>query len=143
MQVKLKKCNGCEEDKLIWKRHEGQKYCKDCYYRLNLKDKPSKKPNKPLSKKSSKQAKLDAAYSIIRESFLKSHPFCKAKLPGCQLKSTDVHHMAGRGIYMLDTTLFFPVCRICHNQIEGNPIMAKEMGFSMSRDEIRNSQKDE
>jgi hypothetical protein len=44
---------------------------------------------------------------------------------------------------MLDTTLFFPVCRICHNQIEENPIMAKEMGFSVSRDEIRNSQKDE
>ena len=137
MQAKLKKCEECQEDKLIWKRHEGKKYCKDCYYKLNLKNKPLKKPNKPLSKKSSKQAKLDAAYLVLRETFLKNNSFCKAKLHGCTINATDIHHKAGRGIYMLDSTLFLPVCRICHGQIETNPIMAKELGLSISREEIR------
>ena len=137
MQAKLKTCNGCEAEKLIWKRHEGKRYCKDCCYSLNINSKPTKKANKPLSKKSDKQTKLDAAYSIIRASFLKANPFCKAKLPGCTIVATDVHHKAGRGVYMLDSTLFLAVCRICHNQIEENPIMAKEMGFSVSREEIR------
>jgi len=45
------------------------------------------------------------------------------------------NHKAGRGRFMLDETTFLAVCRICHNQIEENPVMAKAMGFSESREE--------
>lgn len=143
MDQKLKKCDGCQKDKLIWKRYQGKKYCKDCCYSLEINKKQPVKPSKPLSKKSSKQTKLDAAYSVIREAFLKANPFCQAKLSGCLLNSTDVHHKAGRGIYMLDSTLFLSVCRMCHNKIEENPVMAKEMGFSVSRESIRNKESNE
>ena len=88
-----------------------------------------------MSKKSSKQDKLDALYSVLRETYLKANPFCKARLVGCQINATDVHHKAGRGRFMLDQSTFLAVCRICHGQIEENPVMAKEMGFSESREE--------
>lgn len=135
MQVKLKKCSKCSELKVIWKRHNRELYCKDCWAQHPDKSKKPLKGSKPLSKKSSKQEKLDALYSILRESYLKANPFCKAQLPGCQVNATDIHHKAGRGIFMLDESTFLSVCRICHGKIEENPIMAKSMGFSESREE--------
>ncbi len=135
MQVKLKKCSKCGEQKQIWKRHNRELYCKDCWAQHPDKGKKPLQAKKPISKKSSKQEKLDALYSVLRETYLKANPFCKAKLHGCQINATDVHHMAGRGKFMLDQTTFLAVCRICHNQIEENPIMAKAMGFSESREE--------
>jgi hypothetical protein len=135
MQVKLKKCSKCGEQKQIWKRHNRELYCKDCWAQHPDKGKKPLQAKKPISKKSSKQEKLDALYSVLRETYLKANPFCKAKLHGCQINATDVHHMAGRGKFMLDQTTFLAVCRICHNQIEENPVMAKAMGFSESREE--------
>jgi hypothetical protein len=135
MQVKLKKCSKCGEQKQIWKRHNRELYCKDCWAQHPDKSKKPLQAKKPISKKSSKQEKLDALYSVLRETYLKANPFCKAKLHGCQINATDVHHMAGRGKFMLDQTTFLAVCRICHNQIEENPVMAKAMGFSESREE--------
>jgi hypothetical protein len=88
-----------------------------------------------MNKKSSKIEKLDALYRVLREAFLKKNPFCKARLSGCQINATDIHHKVGRGKFMLDETTFLSVCRICHNQIEENPVMAKAMGFSESREE--------
>tara|TARA_R100000951_G_scaffold109330_4_gene106290 strand:+ start:1467 stop:1649 length:183 start_codon:yes stop_codon:yes gene_type:complete len=58
---------------------------------------------------------------------------CQAKIHQCSLKSTDVHHMRGRGKYHLDTTTWLSVCRNCHNWIELNPVDAKELGFSNER----------
>lgn len=141
MQPKLKKCNGCDQLKPIWKRHEKQLYCKDCWYQHPDKNKKQLKSKTPLSKKSSKQEKLDSLYSVLRESHLKANPFCKAGLPGCQRNSTDIHHMVGRGEFMLDETTFLSVCRICHGQIEENPKMAKAMGFSKSREEVYGNKK--
>lgn len=135
MQTKLKQCNGCEELKHIWKKHSRKLYCKECWYKHPDRDKKPEKAKKPINKKSSKQQKLDILYSTIRETYLKTNPFCKAKLPGCNLNATDIHHKCGRGRYMLDTTTFLAVCRICHGKIENDPVMAKAMGFSESREE--------
>lgn len=138
MQTKKKKCDGCQTDQHIWKRFEGKKYCKSCWAIHPNRDKKSQlKQTKKLNPISNKQEKLNAAYSVLRKIFLEQNPFCKAKLNGCTLLATDVHHMAGRGIFMLDTTLFLSVCRSCHGILETNPIMAKELGFSVSREEIR------
>ena len=135
MQAKQKKCSGCGELKHIWKRHNRNLYCKDCWAQHPDKSKKPLQAKKPMSKKSSKQDKLDVLYSVLRENYMKANPFCKAKLPGCQINATDVHHKAGRGKFMLDQSTFLAVCRICHNQIEENPVMAKAMGFSESREE--------
>jgi len=85
MQVKLKKCSKCGEQKQIWKRHNRELYCKDCWAQHPDKGKKPLQAKKPISKKSSKQEKLDALYSVLRETYLKANPFCKAKLHGCQI----------------------------------------------------------
>jgi len=131
MIPKLKQCAACGEDKVIWKNHEGEKYCKDCWY----KQAPAKFPNqkKLINSKSPKRDVLDKLYSVIRQKFLTEHPYCQAKLGGCNTNSTDVHHMSGRGLHYLNKATWLSVCRQCHQWIELNPQQAKKMGFSTSR----------
>lgn len=129
MQVKQKKCNGCGELKHIWKRYNRELYCKDCWAKHPDKGKKPLQSKKPISKKSSKKEKIDALYSVLRETYLKANPFCKAKLHGCQINATDVHHKKLRGKYYLDESTFLPVCRTCHNFIHANPILSRELGF--------------
>lgn len=75
-----------------------------------------------------------STYSKLREAFLVVKPHCEAKLVGCTVKSTDVHHMAGRtGENYLKVGTWLAVCRTCHSFIEINPEQAKELGFSQSR----------
>ena len=76
MQPKLKKCSGCDQLKHIWKRHEKQLYCKDCWSQHPDKGKKPLQAKKPMNKKSSKIQKLDALYTVLRESYLKNNPFC-------------------------------------------------------------------
>ena len=130
MTPKLKQCAACGEDKVIWKNHEGEKYCKDCWY----KKAPVKFPAKKLiNKKSEKRQVSDQLYSKLRKLFLERYPYCQAKLDGCLTHSTDVHHKSGRDDNYLNQDTWLSVCRTCHQWIELNPIKAKEMGFSTSR----------
>jgi hypothetical protein len=76
---------------------------------------------------------INTQYTKLRKEFLLKRPMCQAKLHHCSLKSTDVHHMKGRGKYHLDTSTWLSVCRNCHNWIEVHPEEAKELGFSHSR----------
>jgi len=84
---------------------------------------------------SSKIVKLNAAYMILRDQFLKRKPHCEAHLPDCAISACDVHHKAGRiGPLLLDDTQFLAVCRTCHNYIETHPKEAKLLDFSKSRE---------
>lgn len=142
MEKKLKICHGCSTEKLIWKNHNGKKYCKDCWYAHPDKGLKSLKASKPINKVSGTMEKKLAAYSSIRKIYLKDNLLCKAKLPGCMGQATDIHHMAGRGKFLLYVPYFLAVCRICHSKIESDHQMAKELGFSLSREEQHNK-KDE
>ncbi len=116
-------------------------YLKDLQARkLGIKpsaDKPEKKPlkkaGKPISKVSKRQAELNAKYLRKIKPYKKKNPFCKARLIGCKTNTTDVHHMKGRGKYLLDESTWLPVCRDCHRTIEQDPQMAKQLGLSASR----------
>lgn len=130
MIPKLKQCAGCGEDKVIWKNHAGEKYCKDCWYKKTPVNFPAQKL---INKKSEKRVVSDQLYTKLRKLFLERYPYCQAKLEGCLTKSTDVHHKAGRGDNYLNQDTWLSVCRICHQYIELNPIKAKELGFSISR----------
>jgi hypothetical protein len=126
IQVKLKKCAGCEQMKHIWKSHGKEKYCKECWYNI---EKP--KSISPVSKK--RQGEMDT-YSKLREAFLDIKPHCEAKLVGCTGKSIDIHHKKGRvGENYLKVGTWLAVCRTCHTWIETNPEAAKELGLSESR----------
>ena len=138
LQAKPKKCDGCETIQPIWKKEGKQKFCKQCWSSHDIKGKSStKKPTakKPMRLQSSKTVKLNAAYMVLREQFLKRKPYCEAHLPGCAVNATDVHHKKGRtGALLLDDTEFLAVCRTCHNWIENNHVDAKLLGFSKSRE---------
>ena len=75
----------------------GGGYCK--YHQYLRNDKPLKSVSKKeykIPQVSKKQAKLNAAYSKLRELFLKQHPLCQANLQTCTKIATDVHHKEGR-----------------------------------------------
>ena len=138
LQPKAKKCDGCNEVKPIWKKEGKQKFCKQCWSSRTFKGMSStKKPTakKPMRLQSSKIMKLNAAYSVLREQFLKNHPCCQARIPGCSMVATDIHHKKGRvGKLFLDDSEFLAVCRMCHTWIENNPAEAKLLDFSKSRE---------
>lgn len=73
-----------------------------------------------MKKKSSKKVKLDNEYSKLRKLFFQeqTNKFCKARLPGCNINATDIHHKEGRlGVNYLDEDTWIPVCRSCHAYI--------------------------
>ena len=86
-----------------------------------------------LNKASKKMVKTNSEYSKLRKTYLEKYPMCHAKVYNCFLKSTDIHHMKGRGKYHLDTSTWLSVCRSCHDWIEKHPDEAKELGYSDTR----------
>ena len=136
IKPKLKICFGCKEPRVIWKNHDGNKFCKWCW--TSHKDNVPvtiKKAFKPIRKKSTKQAKLDQAYSVLRTTFFRdpNNERCQAQLTNCSFHATDVHHKKGRGEFLLNVKSWLAVCRSCHDYIEKHPIEAKSFGFSESR----------
>ena len=126
MQQKLKMCRGCQSLKHIWKSDKKDKYCKECWYKI---EKP--KSISPVSKK--RQGEMDT-YARLRDAFITAKPRCEAKLVGCTGVSTEIHHKAGRvGDKYLRIGTWLAVCRNCHTWIEINPDAAKELGLSESR----------
>ena len=88
-----------------------------------------------MKKMSKKLARLTREYSKLRAEFLLNRQMCHAKIHNCTLKAADVHHMKGRGKYLLDQTTWLPVCRNCHMWIEEHPQESKELGFSISKND--------
>jgi hypothetical protein len=132
--MKEKKCDSCQKFKPIWKSHGKEKYCKSCWScHSNNTPKPKAVKHYTIPAVSSKKAKLDRVYSNARKKHLELYSSCQAKLPGCGLTATDIHHKKGRGPYYLDTTTWLSVCRPCHTWIEEHPLDAKSLGFSESR----------
>jgi hypothetical protein len=135
MKVKLKKCDGCEKPKPIWKNHEGKKYCKICWSYTCAHNKKSaiKKPKNSISPRSSKKHKEDLIYSELRKDFLLSSPTCKAHIPGmCTIRATEVHHTfdgSDRSIYYLDVSTWLGVCRQCHDWIHQHTKEAKALNL--------------
>lgn len=71
---------------------------------------------------SKKRLLKNVEYNKLRkEFFLKpGNEFCKARLPGCFVNATDVHHIesgSDREKSYLDVSTWVPVCRSCHNYI--------------------------
>ena len=134
MIVKLKPCAGdnCNGAlRHIWKNHQGNKYCKDCWISMN----PQKKLKMqvPIAKISPALKKQLPLYDKLSTAFKAMHPYCQAKLPGCGSITTDVHHKKGRGIELCNVQFFLAVCRQCHTWIEEHPKESLEMGFTLSR----------
>lgn len=95
------------------------------------KPQPKKLKIKPAS---TKRAKQNKEYQVVRIQYLIDHPLCEAMVKCKGNRATEIHHAQGRIADLLtDTNNFLSVCRSCHEFIENNPNEAKEMGLSVNR----------
>lgn len=136
LQPKKKKCSGCGELTIIWKSDGREKYCKQCWSchkTSGVRQTSAKTSRATLSPRSPKQRRIEAAYNVLRKTYLDKNQMCQAHLSGCATYATDIHHKAGRGEHMLDQSTYMAVCRNCHQWIELHPIEAKQKGFSVER----------
>jgi len=134
MKVKLKSCDGCGENKVIWKNDSSNKYCQSCWNKIKYSNKKShKKILKPIPPRSSKRINLDKEYNQLRKIYLTKNGLCQAALPNCTHNATDVHHKKGRGRHYLEVDTWMAVCRTCHIYIETHPVEATDLGFRDSK----------
>lgn len=100
-------------------------------FKPNVKISNAKKP-KPIPKKSAKRVDEEKVYNKKKKAYLLAFPICEVK--NCKRDSVDVHHKKGRvGSLLIDDNFFMAVCRLCHTQIELNPIWAKKNDYSLDR----------
>jgi hypothetical protein len=134
MKTKLKTCDGCNQEKPIWKSSGtgGLKLCKNCWSCHKSGDTEQKPTNSAIPRVSAKRAKKDAEYSKLRQRYLTENPLCVIKVAGCANGATDVHHVfsgSDRDIYYLVQSTFLATCRSCHQWIHNNPEQARILGY--------------
>ena len=131
MKVKLKECDGCHKETVIWKNHEGYRYCKLCWSCHKSKDNTQKPTKSAISQVSSKRKKKDQEYLKLRNRFLTDFSLCQIAVKGCSINATDVHHKfsgSDRDTYYLVQSTWLAVCRACHSWIHENPEKARILG---------------
>jgi len=132
MKVKLKECDGCQKMTVIWKNHEGFRYCKYCWS-CHSSSKKSQKPIKSVTRiprVSSKRKKKEQEYLRLREKYLKKNHLCTVNVKGCANGATDIHHTyagSNREAFYLVQSTWLPVYRNCHDWIHANPKDARIM----------------
>lgn len=128
MNSKKKICKTCGESTYMFTRKYG---CKPCSLQNNKKTKINKVRQK-IKQVSSKRARQNQAYNILRNTFLKGK-VCAFK--GCNKAHTEdeqltVHHTYNRrGERLLDTRYWIPLCLDHHRFITDNPKFAEENGY--------------
>ena len=132
--MKLKTCDGCQKETVIWKNHGGFKYCKYCWSCQKAIDSDSvqKPTDYKIPQVSSKRKKKDLEYSKLRKRFLTDNPLCMVKVNGCGHGATDVHHKfsgSDRDTYYLVQSTWLAVCRNCHDWIHAHPKESRAFGY--------------
>jgi len=109
--------NNTEDGKLCY--YFTKKFgCKDCSAKYKPKTK-TKKVRQKIKQVSSKRARMNQAYTILRRLFLEQNPKCEV-YPN--LNATEIHHkMKRNGERLLDSTLWMAVSREGHLYIHANP----------------------
>lgn len=88
-------------------------------------------------------------YRLRRRRFLKKHRYCEVRMCRELLvargveeglvredyvsRATSVHHVRGRGRFLLDAKTWLAVCEPCHRYIHDHPAWAREQGFLQGR----------
>ena len=132
MKVKLKECDGCHKETVIWKNHEGYRYCKLCWSCHNSKDNAQKPTKSAISQVSSKRKKKDQEYLKLRNRFLTDFSLCQIAVKGCSINATDVHHTyagANRDAFYLIQSTWLAVCRNRHDWIHAHPKESRAFGY--------------
>jgi len=132
--MKLKTCDCCQKETVIWKNHDGFKYCKYCWscQKAINSDSSQKPTDYKIPQVSSKKKKKDQEYLKLREKHLLVNNLCEVKVNGCGHMATDIHHTyagANRDAFYLVQSTWKAVCRNCHDWIHANPAEARTMGW--------------
>ncbi len=88
----------------------------DCFDKPKKAKKPLKRtPVSPISRKRARQL---TQYRKRIKVWKQEHAYCEARLEGCTIRTTDVHHMRGReNEQLLNEEDWLAVCRECHTEI--------------------------
>lgn len=131
MKAKTKTCSGCGQPRVIWKNDQGERFCKECWFR--------KRPGVRLKKTSAKQKLAETLYTDARRVYLTQpgNRHCHGRLtPDCtggDASLLTIHHMKGRGTHLLDTSTWVPLCPACHRYVELHPDEARDLCLTDSR----------
>lgn len=129
MQQQFKICAGCGPGKLIYKNIAGKSYCRRCTLILE--------PPKAISRRSKKRAAQERVYSVQSKALKLEVGECVAKLPGCtgwNVETLTIQHCKGRiGDLLLDQSEQIVICWHCHEIVNHEPLLAKELGLEKSR----------
>ena len=137
MKLKLLRCDGCRENRVIWKNHLDEngvrkRFCKNCWSAHgNTRKKQKPTLQKPLRSRSLKRQKQESQYSKQRKIYLENNPLCSIAIPGdCSHYSTEIHHTNDRnGDRLNDETYWKASCRNCHVWVHMNSKSARELGY--------------
>lgn len=122
--IKQKKCRACKKDFTPFKSTD--KFCShQCFYSIK---KPAKDRPKIRVFSTKRQAEL-REYRKVRDEYMRDHKQCE--VDGCNKRSTNIHHKAGRiGNLLTDVNYFMACCSECHpKKIHENPSWAREKGY--------------
>ena len=91
MKVKLKECDGCQKMTVIWKNHEGFRYCKYCWSCRSSNTKSQKPIQSKISRVSSKRKKKDQEYLKLRKRYLTENNLCVVNVKDCAYGTSRRH----------------------------------------------------
>lgn len=136
MRIKLKFCNGCFEQKVIWSSRDNKKYCLYCFQRLfpakPLIRSPLKKSNKPIRQVSANREEALKKYRKVRDKFLEENPICM--YPNCTSTDVTCHHARGRtGSFLYNKNYLKSLCVYHHSLVEREPELAYKLQLSYKR----------
>lgn len=126
--MKVKSCSNPNCDYVGTLFKSSPPLCKNCAMKYNYQNKEKVADsglNKArevkkyvIPKVSEKQKKINTAYTILREQFLKDKPYCGIRFNNCTKIATDIHHKgigSNKRKYYNDTTTWIQTCRNCHD----------------------------
>lgn len=92
-----------------------------------------KKLVKAIKQYSSKRMLLNKLYDAEARQYRKEHPECAINSPVCTKRTQGVHHVKGRGKYLLDKKYWKPACNPCNHYVEVHHQWALDNGHKESR----------
>ena len=134
MKPRLKICDGCGEQRYIWKNIiiDGvrNKLCQRCASNRSTKPTVTK-----IAPRSPKRQKEETEYNKRAKKFKEDNPLCQIGIPGvCTHKTQDVHHEGGKeNNLLLKEEWWRASCRACHEWVTVNTQAAIDMGYSRQR----------
>lgn len=97
---------------------------------LKRSTKPLKRSGKPISRFSKRKMAERRQYAKRAKAFKVAHPVCAGQIPTvCTGFTHDVHHVFGRGKYLLVESTWLPLCRGCHTHIHLHPGTARTLNL--------------